>query len=116
MRSSYHGLPDLVAVLRGPAAQPIEIDLDSRIDSVHGHIRSTFEVIPDAPISRFELHMQGGKKGLLVNSINLCAASKSERRATVRLTGQNGKRYETTPLVQSSCAKRRKKARSAATG
>lgn len=103
MRSSSHELPDLVVVLRGPASQPIEIDLDGRIDSVHGRNRSTFEVIPDAPITRFELHLQGGKKGLLVNSTNLCTAPKSDRRAMVRLTGQNGKHYDTTPLVRNSC-------------
>lgn len=110
LRSSSHELPDLVVALRGPASQPIEIDLDGRIDSVHGRNRTTFEVIPDAPISRFELHMQGGRKGLLVNSTNLCTAPKSERRATVKLTGQNGKHYETTPLVRNSCGKKRKEA------
>lgn len=103
MRSSSHELPDLVVLLRGPASQPIEIELDARIDSVRGRNRSTFEVIPDAPITRFVLHLQGGRKGLLVNSTNLCTAPKSDRRATVRLTGQNGKRYDTTPLVRNSC-------------
>jgi hypothetical protein len=104
MRSSDHLLPDLVIALKGPAFQPIEIDLDSRIDSVHGRLRSTFEVLPDAPVSKFVLRMQGGKKGLLVNSENLCAP-KAKTHAVVDLTGQNGKTYDTTPVVHNGCGK-----------
>jgi hypothetical protein len=104
MRSSDHLLPDLVVALKGPAFQPIEIDLDSRIDSVHGRLRSTFEVLPDAPVSRFVLKMEGGKRGLLVNSEDLCAP-KARTHATIDLTGQNGKAYDTTALVGNSCRK-----------
>jgi hypothetical protein len=42
-------------------------------DSVNEGIRSTFEVVPDAPVESFTLSMQGGRKGLIVNSTNLCA-------------------------------------------
>ena len=44
--------------------------------------------------------MQGGKKGLLENSRNLCA---STNRATVSFTGQNGKLSDSNPLVRNSC-------------
>jgi hypothetical protein len=44
--------------------------------------------------------MQGGKKGLLENSTNLC---KSTNKATVKLTAQNGKTYDTRPVVTNSC-------------
>lgn len=104
LRSSSHALPDLVVALRGPAFQPIEIDLDGHTDAVHARIRSTFEALPDAPITKFTLFMQGGKKGLLVNSENLCLPG-AKRRAVVNLTGQNGKRYDTTPVVRNSCKK-----------
>ena len=57
-------------------------------------------VVPDAPVSKFVLEMQGGKKGLLVNSENLC---KSTNRATVKLTGQNGKTYDTNPELKADC-------------
>ncbi len=80
-------LPDLVAALRGPAYQPLEIDLVGFIDSKGGGLRSRFEAVPDAPVSKFELSMQGGKKGLLVNSTNLCTAA---NRAAVKMRGQNG--------------------------
>ena len=102
------GLPDLVVALHGPAFQPIAIDLVGKVDSgAHNGLRTTFRVIPDAPITRFELHMKGGAKSLLQNSENLCAKH-ARNRAIVHLTGQNGKHYDTRPKVANSCAKNRK--------
>ncbi len=51
--------------------------------------------------------MQGGKKGLLENCTNLC---KSTNRATAKFTAQNGKTYDTTPVVANGCARKSKKA------
>jgi uncharacterized repeat protein (TIGR01451 family) len=102
LRSSSHSLPDLVAALNGQ----IQVVLDGTIDSVHGGIRNRFEVVPDAPVSKFVLSMQGGKRGLLENSTNLC---KSTNRATVKFTGQNGKTSDTEPVVTNSCGKKGKK-------
>jgi hypothetical protein len=100
LRSSNHKLPDLVAALKGPPTQPIEVDLDGRIDSVHGGIRTTFETVPDAPVSRFVLRMQGGKKGLLVNSTNICRGTD---KATVEMTGQNGLRHNFLTALKAKC-------------
>jgi hypothetical protein len=100
LRSSSHRLPDLVAVLRGPPSQPIEIDLDGRIDSLNGGIRTTFETVPDAPVSKFVLRMQGGKKGLLVNSTNIC---KGRHKATIEMTGQNGAEHNFLRAVEPQC-------------
>lgn len=100
LRSSSHKLPDLVVALKGPAYQPIAIVLDGRIDSVKGGIRNSFETVPDAPVSRFVLKMKGGKKGLLVNSRDIC---KSPARATVKMDGQNGKIHDFRPVLKSSC-------------
>ena len=49
------------------------------------------------------LEMQGGKKGLLVNSLNLC---KWGRRAIVKLSGQNGKVRELRSKIVTSCKAR----------
>jgi hypothetical protein len=106
LRSSDHKLPDLVVALKGPQSAPIEIDLVGRIDSVRGGIRSTFESVPDAPVTKFTLEMQGGKKGLIVNSRNLCA---SKNRALAKFTGQNGKFSQSRPLVQADCKSARHK-------
>jgi hypothetical protein len=108
LRSSEHKLPDLVAALKGPDSQPIEIDLVGRIDSVHGGIRNSFETVPDAPVTRFVLRMQGGKKGLLVNSADLCKLKAKQRKVTVRVTGQNGKRADQSPVLANQCHQKHK--------
>jgi hypothetical protein len=103
LRSSSHKLPDVVAALRGPASQPIEIDIDGRVDSVNGGIRNSFEALPDAPVSKVIFNLQGGKKGLFQNSTNICSAT---FRAAVKMTGQNGKANDFNPVVRASgCGK-----------
>jgi hypothetical protein len=106
LRSSSNPLPDLVAALRGPDSQPIEVHVAGRIDSVKGGIRSTFEAIPDQPVSSFTLTMQGGKKGLLVNSRNLCKGK--PQHVTAVFGAQNGGTATLRPLLQNSCKKARK--------
>jgi hypothetical protein len=101
LRSSSHKLPDLVVALHGL----VNVDISSRIDSFKGGIRSSFETIPDAPVSKFVLNMQGGKKGLVVNSRNLCAGT---NRADAVFEGQNGVPYDFKPVVRPSCGKAKK--------
>jgi hypothetical protein len=96
LRSSNHTLPDLVASLDGQ----LHVGLAGRIDSPGGRIRNTFWAVPDAPVSKFVLTMQGGDKGLLVNNRELC---KAKPRAKAEFTGQNGKRSVTNPLVKIGC-------------
>jgi hypothetical protein len=96
LRSSSHKLPDLVAALHGF----VDIDLVGKIDSFKGGIRTTFEDVPDAPATKFILAMQGGKKGLVVNSRDLCAG---KNRAKAHFVGQNGKAYDFRPVVRASC-------------
>jgi hypothetical protein len=102
LRSSSHKLPDVVAVLKGPPSQPIEVDLDGRVDSVNGGIRTTFETVPDLPVTKAIVSLQGGKKGLFQNSTNIC---KGSHRATLKLDGQNGKVSDTQPLLKAQCGK-----------
>ena len=68
-------------------------------------IRNTFEAVPDAPVTKFTLEMQGGKKGLLENSANLCAAT---HRAIADFTGHNGKIEDLNPVLAAKCAKKGK--------
>jgi hypothetical protein len=99
-------LPDLAVALRGQ----IPLQLVGFIDSVGKkgsevrRVRSRFLNLPDAPVSRFELKLSGGKKGLLQNSKNLCKTSDSAR---FQLTGQNGKDQDTEQKVQVSCGKKK---------
>jgi hypothetical protein len=104
LRSSEHPLPDLVAALHTRGG--INFDLVGRIDSVKGGgIRNTFEAVPDAPVSEFVLTMQGAKKGLLVNSTDVCVG---KHRAAVKFIAHNGKRQETHPALQATCGGARK--------
>jgi hypothetical protein len=102
LRSSNHTLPDLVAALKGPPSLPIEFNLAGHIDSVDGGIRSRFQSIPDVPVSKFVLSMQGGKKGLIVNSRNLCGGV---QRGDAHLVGQNGKAHDFNPVLENDCGK-----------
>lgn len=96
-------LPDLVADLNGQ----IRINLVGHIDTVGRRLRTTFPGIPDAPISQFVLSLKGGrKKGLLVNSANLCA---QVNRATVKISAQNGASTASRPAVANSCKRRKKR-------
>jgi hypothetical protein len=98
LRSSSHKLPDVVAALKGQ----IDIELDGRVDSIHKRLRTSFEAVPDAPVSKFTLSLDGGKKGLLESSENLCAG---KQRASVRMVGQNGKVASSNQLLQTPCKK-----------
>ena len=111
LRSSSNLLPDLVAALKGPASQPIEVDLVGKIDSFNEGIRTTFETVPDTPVSKFVLTMQGGKKGLLVNSTNIC---KGTHRVQAKLTGQNGASANQNPELQAPCKGKARKKKAAA--
>ncbi len=103
LRSSSHELPDLVASLDGQ----VNVDLAGRVDTGKGGgIRNTFEAVPDAPVSKFTLEMKGGKKGLLVNSENIC---RKPQKAIVSFTAQNGDAYSAQPLIKNDCGKKAKK-------
>jgi hypothetical protein len=108
LRSSSNELPDLVANLHGPAYRPVEAELVGRIDSINGGIRNTFDFVPDVPVTKFILSMQGGKKGLLVNSRNLCAHT---YRATAKFDGQNGKVHDFRPEMKNDCGKKARKSK-----
>jgi hypothetical protein len=105
LRSSSHRLPDLVASLYSGA---VHIVLSGQIGPADNGIRTFFSDLPDAEISRFVLQLQGGKRGLLVNSANICAAPPT---ATVKALGQNnvGAIMETT--LRGQCKASRKAGR-----
>jgi hypothetical protein len=97
--SSSHELPDLLVDLRGQ----VNIQLRGVITSKNGGIKTVFNNTPDVPVSKFVLRMEGGKKkGLLVNSRNLCKGPLS---SVMSLKGQNGKKVRNNhlPLKVSGC-------------
>jgi hypothetical protein len=106
LRSSNNTLPDLVMALKGPASAPVEVEVVGRIDSNKGGIRTSFEETPDLPVSKLLLTMQGGKKGLIDNSRNLCGHTS---RAIVRLRAHNAKRFNSRPVVKATGCRKPKK-------
>lgn len=96
LRSSNHKLPDLVAALHGT----VDVEVVARIDSVDGGIRATVTRAPDAPISKAVFSMQGGDKGLIVNSTDLC---RTAHRASAQLEAHNAKRKTLHPLLRVDC-------------
>jgi len=89
-------LPDVVADLRGQ----FRFIAVFAVKAKKGRLRARILNSPDAPVTSFTLSLKGGKQGLLVNSANLC---KQKRTAKLELTGQNGRPYNTSTVVGTSC-------------
>jgi hypothetical protein len=96
LRSSTEGLPDLALKMKGQ----VELEAAAKIDSVNEGLRTTFSLVPDLPFSRISLDLQGGKRGLLQNTESLCGADK---KATVKMTGQNGVHFDTHSRLEAKC-------------
>ncbi len=104
LRSSDNELPDVVLALRGPAHQPLAFEAVGRVDSVKGRLRTTFQALPDAPLSKVIVTMQGAKKGLFQNSTNVC---KGTHRASLKMVAHSGKRHTSRPLLKAQCPKKK---------
>jgi hypothetical protein len=96
LRSSNNTLPDLVAHLKGQ----VDIDLVGKIDSFRGGIRTTFQRVPDVPVTKFTLTLPGGKHGLLESSRDLCLKPVV---AIVQLKAQNGRKANRHSTLRTPC-------------
>jgi hypothetical protein len=97
LRSSNDVLPEMVADLKGGG---VEIEVVGRIDAPHGGLRGRFEVLPDAPVTKFMLKLKGGKHGVIQLSRNICAQPQF---AAARMIGQNNVGDRWTPLLHAEC-------------
>jgi hypothetical protein len=102
--SSDHELPDLLVDLRGQ----VNIRLRGVISSKKARLKTVFSGVPDVPVSRFVLNMMGGRKGLLVNSRDLCLKPNF---SFLNFKAQNGKKLveKKLPLRTPGCRHARKK-------
>ena len=98
LTSSSHELPDLLVDLRGQ----VDVRLRGVISASKARIKNVFYPLPDVPVSKFVLTMKGGKKGLLVNSRDLCARPSF---SFLNFKAQNGKplRKKRLPLRVPAC-------------
>ena len=102
LRASDNPLPDLVIALRGGGAG-IAIDVVGRIDSFRGGLRGSFDVLPDAPVTKFVMNLRGGKRGPIANAENLCAKPQV---AIARLIGKNELGEKLRPRIRVRCPQR----------
>lgn len=101
LRSSSGALPDLVADLH---SGDIHIVLVGQIGpGKKGGIRAFFSDLPDQPIDRFTMTLFGGKRGLLVNSADIC---RNPPVSNVKAIGQNNIGAVFTTKLRGQCKKK----------
>ncbi len=103
-------LPMIIVALRGEIA----INLVGESSTTRGgKLVNTFDEVPDAPVSQFNLNIKGGRNGILAvtrtrrSTINLCAA---RHVAEADMDGHNGRRYDRNVSMKTPCVKRQTKA------
>jgi len=89
-------LPDIVLDLRGL----FHATVIGQVDSVRGRLRTVFPNPPDVPVSKLKVQFFGGHRGLLVNTVDLCA---KRRRAAINIKGQNGRPYRFDTSIKTRC-------------
>ncbi len=91
------GLPSLEALLQG---QGLNIDLSSAI-ALAPSLTSTFQAIPDVPITSFVLNLPKGPHSALSASKGVCGGALT---MPTTIVGQNGARIErATPISVTGC-------------
>ena len=60
--------------LRVRFTSPVRLDLDGTVEFTPLGVKSTFSAVPDVPLERFELALDGGRRGALVlpTGVDLC--------------------------------------------
>jgi hypothetical protein len=102
-------LPSLLVALRGEVA----IDLRAQSAVENGRLVSTFPTVPDAPVSRFDLRLKGGKGGIIVvtrtaqRRFDVC---RGRHVAQVEIDGHNGRRADFGVAVRKPCKPRASRA------
>jgi len=90
--------PDLEIVLQG---EGVEVILDGQTDIVKGVTKTTFNALPDSPVSTFELNLPEGPHSALGANVNVCTTPLN---LPTTLTGQNGAVIkQTTHVAVTGC-------------
>jgi len=95
-------LPSLLIPLRGQIA--LDLRAQSSVNK-SGALVSTFATVPDAPVSKFTLKINGGKKGLLVitgRGKTICAA---KQMTDANFGAQSGKAKSSATKMTTPCSK-----------
>jgi hypothetical protein len=99
VRAPSRGLPDLLVDLR---LNHFHLLLNGRTTTSGDRLGVRFDALPDVPVSKAAFTLEGGPRGIFVNSESLC---RGPRRARVRLSAHNGRLYRLQPRlrVQDRC-------------
>ncbi len=92
-------LPKLWVALRGAVALDVWADSDVDADQ---KLVNTFATVPDAPITKFELNIDGGEHGILVLNTDIC--KQGQQIADDLFDGHNGKRVQGHVTMTTPCA------------
>jgi hypothetical protein len=92
-------LPKLYIPLSG---EGVRINVNASSEVVDDRLVTTFDNLPDAPLSSFDLTINGGKHGILVVSgTNICRANQE---TDSQFTGQNGKTATAVVSMATPCS------------
>ena len=93
----------LVIPLRGENGIKLNLKGTSAVGR-GGYLVNTFAAIPDAPVTRFDLTIKGGRNGILaVSNADIC---KRKQVARTEIDGQNNKTSDrNTTLTTPACRK-----------
>jgi hypothetical protein len=95
-------LPKLVIPLVGQNGLKLTLTGTSNVEN--GRLVTTFDNIPDAPVSSFKLNINGGKSGILVVSGDKADICTSTQIAEQQVDGQNNKQADGDVYIQTpSC-------------
>jgi hypothetical protein len=97
-------LPNIGVQLDGQ----VRILLDGINDLSGPRVKNVFGAVPDVPITTFTLTLNGGTRGVLTPTRNLCKVSNN---GILRATGHNGDTKSATVKVSVPCAKAKKSRR-----
>jgi hypothetical protein len=106
-------LPMIVVALRGEIA--INLKGESSTTKA-GRLVNTFNNVPDAPITKFNLNINGGANGILAvtrtrqSKINVCAGRQT---AQTDMDGHNGRRHDFDTRIKTPCTKLARKTKKA---
>lgn len=88
VRNPRYRIPNIVVALRGQ----VSIDLTGIVTVTRSlQLRTRFETVPDVPMSRFRLSLQGGREGVVGVVKPLCSTQTRRSTADVMYRTQNGK-------------------------
>jgi hypothetical protein len=102
-------LPMIIVALRGEIAVNL---FGESSTTKNGRLVNTFANVPDAPISRFNLNIKGGRQGILVvtrgrrgKRLSICGRQVAE----ADMDGQNGRHFDRNIRIKTPCKKKKKR-------